>query len=469
MKISKLFNKKTIKNRYSDREVSRLAFNSEEVGPGTLFFACKGERFNGENYIVKALEAGATGVVTESKPSVSCNYILVDDVRKSMAIAASNFYGNPEKKLKIITVVGTNGKTTTANIVRKILDSFTPTGIIGTLGASWKDKTVDTGLTTPDSFELFRLLAEMLADGITHVVMEASAHAIYYRKLCGTKAEAAIFTNISQDHLDFFGSMKKYSETKLSYFIPDNVKTAVVNVDDEYGVKLLSEIKVPYVTYGISAPADVFATDFSENKKQHFTLNACDEVYNVNTNLKGIFNRYNILAAIGCAKALQLNTRRAVSVVNNIAEIAGRYNTIEGHCKIVIDYAHTPDGLKNILLALKPKRGRLICVFGCGGNRDKTKRPLMGAISGRISDVTVITSDNPRFEAPGAIIRDIAYGCPGKCVCITDRVSAISYALGIAEADDTVLIAGKGCENYIDVNGRKIPYSDFDTVHNLLK
>lgn len=452
--------------------VSNIVFDSRKVQNGDIFVALRGEKADGHNFVDDAVKNGALCIVTE-KP-VDSPYVLVRDTRKALALMAANFYGNSHRRLEIITVAGTNGKTTTTYILNEILKACgRKTAVIGTLGAWILDKKMKTDLTTPDPLELHRLFAEAEKSGTKYVIMEASAHAIYYRKLEGITATVGVFTNISQDHLDFFGTMEKYSKVKTDYFDSVNMKVGIINGDDIYGRKIIRSNKLLCLSYGIDSPADIFAVDFkSHGEKTSFIANVLDDLAEITMPLIGKFNLYNTLAAIATCKALSVPLEVIGESLEKMKEVEGRFNIIKTDITVIIDYAHTPDGLENLLKAARElDGGKVITVFGCGGNRDAAKRPIMGKIAGEYSDFCVITSDNPRMEQPMDIIAQIEEGMKRisqEYMCIQDRSNAIAYAIGFAQKGDKVVVAGKGGENYLDIMGEKIPYSDKEAVESAL-
>ncbi|MDD4316177.1 MAG: UDP-N-acetylmuramoyl-L-alanyl-D-glutamate--2,6-diaminopimelate ligase [Clostridia bacterium] len=469
MKIADLLEGVEILGGDADTQVSvrGVTFDSRKTKPGDLFVALEGG-VDGHEYAYQAIDNGAVCIIAE-KP-VGAPHILVANTRKALAVMAGNLYSNAHKRLKIITVVGTNGKTTTTYIINSILKANGHmTAVIGTLGAVIDNKRIKTDLTTPDPLEMHRLFAEAEKSGAEYVIMEVSAHAIYFSKLEGVTAEVAVFTNVSQDHLDFFGTMENYTKVKTSYFEKSKIKLGIINSDDIYGRSILHSGKALFLSYGIDNPADVFAVDaVSFGEKTRFLVNACDDVADITVPLLGKFNIYNTLAAIAVAKALSVPLSIVRKALASMKEIRGRFNIIKSDITVIIDYAHTPDGLENLLKAAKTvEGGKLITVFGCGGNRDAAKRPIMGRIAGAYSDFCIITSDNPRLEEPMSIITQIEKGMRESTqnyICIKDRTNAIAYAVSFAKKGDKVVIAGKGAENYIDIMGKKIPYSDKKAV-----
>jgi len=453
--------------------VEHICAHSEECTKGSLFFAMRGQTNDGNNYVNDALVKGAAVIVSEFPQPDSVPHIIVENIRGAIGIMASNFYGNPHKKLKIIAVIGTNGKTTTANMIGNILNfSGKKTAIFGTLGANILGKELPCDLTTPDPIDMHRLFAEAVKDGCEYVAMEVSAHAIHYNKTNGVTADIAIFTNLSQDHLDFFGTMEKYSATKYSYFEEKNCRLAIVNIDDDMGLKIYRNIDMPIKTYGLNNPCDTFAVDIEYKPNgTSFIVNCEDDISEIRTKFIGEFNVYNALAAITACKTLGIDLRRIALAFMKMDPVKGRFNVIDGGKKVIIDFAHTPDGLKNLLKAARRIcSGKLIAVFGCGGNRDTKKRAVMGRIAAEYADFTVITSDNSRNENPEDIIAQIEQGyreISSDYITIADREHAITYAILTASPQDVIVIAGKGGEEYMEVKGIKIPYSDKKVVEEI--
>ncbi len=460
----------------TDREIKQIAFDTSKVEPQTLFVALKGSRADGHDYLEQAKAQGCSAAVTEHLCNVDLPQIVVKDSRAALTKLCARLHGNPERKLKVITVVGTNGKTSITYLVEGILrEAGIKCGVIGTLGTVIAGKKVASSLTTPDPTELFALLANMVREGVEVCVMEASAHAIYLKKLEGVRAEVGIFTNLTQDHLDYFGSMEEYSKVKMGYFTSENCRYALINADDRYGLQMIEDSDCDILTYGLVNPADIFAVNYDITERgNRFTMNLFDLVSDVQTNLYGKFNLYNCLAAAGTARILGVEEDIIVSGLRKLKMLPGRFNlyrTRKGG-KVVIDYAHTPDGMKNVLSTAKEiTAGRLICVFGCGGNRDRIKRSIMGEIADCYADFTVITSDNPRYEDPVDIMREIELGMSknqSKYIMIENRKRAVVYAVTKAEPGDTVVICGKGGEDYQEIAGVRVPYRDEETIKSFL-
>lgn len=456
-------------------EINSVVMDSSFASKGSLFICLRGENADGTDFIPRAESYGAVAVLTERETDTPLVQIIVKNARTAMSVVAANFYGNPAEKLKLVGVVGTNGKTT---VSRLIYEGYTYAGVkcglIGTLGSFYDGITEEATLTTPDPLALNKTLSEMLLHGITTVVMEVSAHAAYYDKLYGIKFEAGVFTNFSQDHLDFFKTMEDYENAKLKFFSENDCKYIVTSADDETGLKIAS-LHPKAITYGIDNPSDVFAIEVKERAGgTSFVINLFDCVFNVKLKLIGRFNVYNALAAATALSLTGVAPKTAVEGLMKVKGIDGRLERVNcDEINVFVDYAHTPGGLSNVLKTLKNSySGKLICVFGCGGNRDAKKRPLMGEISGKYADFTVITSDNPRFEDPMDIIREIEEGVlkvSKKYVIVEERAEGIRYALSFAKKGDVVLIAGKGAEKYQDILGIKTPYNDKDTAINILR
>lgn len=454
----------------TDFNVRSLRISSSEVEDNDLFFCMKGCRDDGNRYLSKIRARFVA--VTEVRPDTDVPYVLVEDVRRAYALMSAAFWSHPADGMRFISVVGTNGKTSTAHYIASLLKfaGFT-TGIIGTEGHFAAGEKIGESLTTPDSFEFNELLFKMRARGVDTVVAEMSAHAIRLEKTEGIRADAAVFTNLSRDHLDYFGTYEEYKETKLSYFSPERVGKAVVNADDPAGRELIARAEssgLTVVTYGLNNPADSFAVNLREDMDGvRFVANLSDDIVDVRSSLMGEFNVYNLLAALTVAHELGVDAETLSRAVGKLKAVKGRFSVLRNdRGSIIIDYAHTPDGLEQLLRTARTlTKSRLIAVFGCGGERDRGKRMLMGDVAARYADLSVVTSDNPRFEDPESIIADIASGMKGaEYRTFADRTEAIAYAMSEMAEGDTVVVAGKGSESYIDIRGKKIPYSDFDTV-----
>lgn len=450
-------------------EVKDIKIHSQSVEDGDVFICMKGVKDDGNRYLSQIKKSFVA--VTEDVPNdKSIKFVQVDDIRKTYARISSNYFAHPIEGMKFIAIVGTNGKTSTAHYINSILTTCGyKTGLIGTEGHYILGEKVANSLTTPDPYELNSLLFKMRAKGVEIVISEVSAHAIFLKKVSGIKADIAVLTNISQDHLDFFKTYQDYEKVKLGYFVEENVSKAIVNIDDSAGKRLaslLDKSSVELVTYGLNNPADCFAIDLYEGIDGiHFVANICDDLVDIRSSLYGEFNIYNLLASLAVCSELGIHGEELARAVRKVKNVKGRFSVLRAEKgTIIIDYAHTPDGLQQLLATARTiTKSRLITVFGCGGERDIAKRALMGEIAENYSDYVVVTTDNPRGEDIEGIFRDIEMGFSGRNYkCIADRTEAIIHAIGEMIEGDTVVIAGKGNEEYLEIKGKKIPYSDFD-------
>lgn len=451
-------------------DVTSLACDTSAVKSGCMFFCLKGQRFDGHNFFRKVVGDGCAVLVCEKPLETKALQVIVPDTRRAMALIAKNFYGCADK-LKIISVVGTNGKTSTSFILESILSKAGyNTAVIGTNGIYFNGQRHESALTTPDPIALHYWLRQMYLNKVQIVIMEVSAHAVALQKMRGILCDLAIFTNFSQDHLDFFKTMERYAEVKKSFFTTQYVRNAIVNADDALGKEIAKSF--PHVaTYSLGGNADCVAKNVELRNGTKFEVEVFGQKAVVNSRLSGEFNVYNILAALTCAEALNVDIDTAVSAVGEIAYVSGRNETLfrKDGLRVVVDFAHTPDGVENILKYLKStSQGKLIVVFGCGGNRDKFKRPVMAEKVSAYADFAVLTNDNPRYEDPRVIAQDVScrLSCPYKV--ILNRSQATEFALSAASCLDTVAILGKGAEAYQEIKGKKIPYSDVDVVKSLL-
>ncbi|GAB4166055.1 MAG: UDP-N-acetylmuramoyl-L-alanyl-D-glutamate--2,6-diaminopimelate ligase [Terrimicrobiaceae bacterium] len=459
----------------SETPIDGISYDSRTASPGDLFFALPGLKSDGSQFVGDAVQRGAAAVVVSSPvPTCPVPVIRVDDARCLMADASARFYSHPSEALKVIGVTGTNGKTTTAFLCRGILDAaMRRCGLIGTVKYVVGDEEIDAPRTTPESADLQGLLAKMRDNGCKAVAMEVSSHALDQKRVHGIEFDAAVFTNLTQDHLDYHKTMEAYFDAKASLF--ESLETqkkkgrarAVINADDRYGHLLLERLpkNVPVVTFGLGARADLRATDlrFDANGSQ-FHLQAKGRSYLVRLPLIGAFNVSNALAALAATAALGIEVRAAVAALANAAQVPGRLERVPArrNFQVFVDYAHTDDALRNVLKTLRELRpSRLIVVVGCGGDRDRAKRPLMASAAESLADWTILTSDNPRTEDPAAILAEMKKGLRHtRHEEILDRAEAIRRAVSKAGPGDIVLIAGKGHETYQEVNGERIPFDD---------
>lgn len=480
--------------------ITGLYHHSQQVEPGGLYFALKDGR-----YVAEAIQNGAVVIVSETGVAVDVppeiTHLVVPDVRAAMALAAKEFYGNVVDKMRVTGVIGTNGKTTTTYIMRHILEMATGknVGLIGTTGVFNAGKTWEgvTTLTTPDPIDLHRALACMYQNGVRDVVMEVSAHAIYYRKLAGINFAGVIFTNITQDHLDFFGTFENYKNTKLSFFRELGSGTVVINADDQSGLDVVEALRdhpeVFTVSYSLEHDTIVGTAEWAFVDDVNLSVHGSDFILGkagaCHLSLPGLYNVYNAVAAALLSNHYGVSWDVIKEAMLTMPAVPGRFNLYDIHgVTAVIDYAHTPDGLSQLLKnarAILPRKAKLLVVFGCGGDRDRSKRPQMGAIAYRLADYVVLTSDNPRTEDPDAIIDEIERGiktmdvaalnqhldgtAETKYTRIVDRTKAIEFAIDQAQMGDMVVIAGKGHENYLDINHQKIPYMDSKVLDNILR
>ena len=460
---------------YGQTEITSLELKASDVKKGSAFFALKGNKNDGNDYVSDAISRGAVCIISERPISVrEVVCIRVDDERHALADISARFYGNPQKNMRFVGITGTNGKTTTSYMIKSILETAgCKTGIIGTLGAFVGDeRVVETNMTTPDPPVLFFILSEMEKRGVTHVVMEVSAHALALKKTDGIVFDVACLTNFGRDHLDYFKTSDKYKAAKSLLFEPGKCKNRVISADDSFGRELIARYENDCRSYGINNPADAFAIDEQCSLGGiRFIMNLCDDVINVSCPIAGRFNVYNAVCASLACRALGVSNSFIAKGLKNFKDVKGRFNVFGGaRQKVVIDFAHTEDSLKNAIKSLKEcADGKLVVVFGCGGNRDRGKRPAMGAVAAENADFCVITSDNPRYEKAEDIIGDVVSGIKtDNYVAIPDRREAIRYAVECAGDNGVILIAGKGGEEYQEINGVKLDYSDEDFVKKLI-
>ncbi len=465
-----------------DREITAIAFDSRRVKPGSLFVALRGEKVDGSQFVEQAIGAGAEAVVSEAAEfRTRATNVVVADARIALADLAAAFYQHPARALKIAGVTGTNGKTTTAFLLKHICEAtMHRCGLIGTVRYEVGDRILPAARTTPESLELHELLWQMRSAGCKAVAMEVSSHALMQARVRGVEFDAAIFTNLTQDHLDYHKTMDAYFEAKVRLFSGLAAQTrkkgkAVINIDDRYGAQLATRFgkEIPVITYGLGALADFRASnvriDFNGTSYQ---LDAGGKSYLVRLPQIGQFNVYNSLAALAGAHVLGVEVRSGVLALANANAVPGRLEAVPAQRKfrVFVDYAHTDDALQNVIKTCRELNpARLIVVFGCGGDRDKTKRPRMGAVVNQHADFSIVTSDNPRKEDPLAIIEDIKPGMTrGHYEVIVDRKEAIFKAIAMAEPRDIILIAGKGHETYQEFADHTAPFDDVAVARQAL-
>ena len=459
----------------TNREINKIEYDSKKIEKNDIFVAINGFKDDGKNYIDDAINNGACAIVCqdEIEKKEGITYIKVEDARIALAVMSATYYGNPARKLKIIGVTGTKGKTTTTYMIRDImLASGKKIGMIGTICNTYGDIKEESIRTSPESLDLQALLARMVEAGMEYVVMELSSHDLALNRVYGIKFIVGVFTNLSEDHLDFHKTMENYLEAKAKLFEMSDF--AIVNGDDIYAPRLLKMIKCKKATYGLDNAVDLTATDIRVNPSYvEFKMYVNKMLETIKINIPGRFTVYNALAAIGVCSLFGAQMDAICGALGAL-RVPGRNEVIDLNktFTVIVDYAHTPASLEAILSSAKRyTKGRVICVFGCGGNRDKEKRAMMGEISGRLADFTVITTDNPRDENPGKIIEDIETGIKqtrGLYKAIENRRQAIKFAMRIAWKSDVIIIAGKGHETYQEVeNGKKLYFDDKEIVKKL--
>ncbi len=457
-------------------DIAHVAYDSRKVQPGGMFVAITGFASDGNRFIPMALEKGAAVIVTAKKPEGDIPYVLVPSDRMALALIGCNFYGHPARYMKMVGVTGTNGKTSSTLLLKHVLERTmgAKVGLIGTTANMIGDEVIPTERTTPESFELQGLFARMRRAGCTHVVMEVSSHAIALDRVAGVHFDAAAFTNLTEDHLDFHKDMDDYCNTKAELF--RRCTAGVINADDSYAPRFLDAATCKVLTTAVAGEGDLKAKDLVLRADGiAFTAAMGGREVPVKLGIPGKFTVYNALTVLGLAVSLGISLRSAANALADAPGVKGRVEVVPTPGKdytILIDYAHTPDGLENVLSAARGFcKGRLISVFGCGGDRDPIKRPIMGRIGAELSDLAILTSDNPRREKPEDIIAHIVPGAQstGKTFeVVVDRREAIRRAMDIAGKDDVIVLAGKGHETYQEINGVKYHMDEREIVADLL-
>jgi len=466
----------------SDLVITGIAYDSREVAPGHVFVALKGLQTDGSLFVRQAVQRGAVVIVSEHpQPGASIPVLPVRDGRSTLAILAAEFYGHPSEKMRVIGITGTNGKTTTAYLVASIFQAArVKCGVLGTVAYRIGDEVRESIHTTPEAPDVQHLLREMLDRGCGACAMEVSSHALSLRRVDAMTFSAGVFTNLTRDHLDFHGDMETYFRAKRRLFelLPADAPS-LINLDDPRGAAV-AEVSTRPVTYAINQPADITPGPLSYSfEGLAFDIRTPRGTLQAKSKLVGRPNVYNVLAAASTAVALDLPFDAIEKGIQALDAVPGRFEVVSGpqdDIMVVVDYAHTDDALRNLLETARPlAHGRLITVFGCGGDRDRTKRPLMGAVAGRLSDVIVITSDNPRREDPGRIIDEVQRGITNdtrrlgsQLFAIVDRRVAIVKAIEVARPGDLVLLAGKGHEKYQIIGDASLPFDDVDVAREML-
>jgi UDP-N-acetylmuramoyl-L-alanyl-D-glutamate--2,6-diaminopimelate ligase len=482
-----------------DIEISSVTYDSRMVDEGSLFVAIKGLKSDGHNFVREAIKKGAKTVVVEKglwggdlkseirNPKSEITYISVPDSRKALALISAEFYGHPSRKMSIIGITGTNGKTTTSYLINSILNvNGFKTGLIGTIDYRFDGEVIPSSHTTPESIDLQRFFKRVVDGGGRYCVMEVSSHSLELDRVYGTRFETGVFTNLTQDHLDFHGNLEKYFSAKARLFREYGLKDAVINIDDPYGRRLIKDTRADKIlTYGIKEDADVKADGINLSTEGiKFTVNSPIGRLNIESRLLGMHNIYNILASVSTAILDGFSKESIIEGILSVDSVPGRLEGVnEGQdFTVLVDYAHTDDALKNVLSAARElPHNRIIVVFGCGGDRDRGKRPLMGRVAVGYSDFAIITSDNPRSEDPLKIIDEIEEGIKQwsvvsgqwsvdrRYIKIPDRREAIEFAINNSSKGDILIIAGKGHEDYQIFKDKKIHFDDREAAREAIR
>lgn len=459
-------------------EISNICIDSRKVQPGDLFICTPGLRMDAHKFAPQAVESGAAALLVDHELDLNVPQVVVEDVRAATSYVAAQFHGNPARKMRMIGITGTKGKTTTSFLIKAILEEAgKKVGLIGTVCSMIGEETVPAKLTTPDPVDTQAMLARMVDAGVEYVIMEVSAHALALKRLEGIVFDVGAFSNFSQDHLDFFDSMQSYFECKMRFFDPAMTRQIVYNADDDHVAEGVAGIQRNGLRIGIREGSDIYANDIEINECGSNFLMTWHKHFRISVALKlaGIFNVYNALLAAGICIDLGVTPEEIRRGLEDVRAVPGRIELLETNTpyRVILDYAHSPDSLENILRAVRQTtRGRMIALFGCGGNRDRAKRPLMGEIAGELADYCILTSDNPRSEDPMEILSAIEEGIRGtgcEYVVIENRREAIRHALSIAAASDVVILAGKGHETYQEIKGVRYPFNEKIVVAELLR
>ncbi len=460
--------------------ITDLHFDSRKVALNDVFVAIRGVQVDGHNYIKKAIDQGAIAIVCEALPENTINgvtYVLVKDSQKALATMAANFYDNPSGKLKLVGVTGTNGKTTVTSLLYQLFKSAGyKTGLISTVKVCIDEEIIPATHTTPNPLALQEHLAKMIDAGVDYCFMEVSSHGIHQKRIEGLQFEGGVFTNLTHDHLDYHKTFAEYRDVKKSFF--DGLSRsafALTNADDKNGAIMLQNSRAKKRNYGVKSFAD-YRANILENSFQGMLLRLNDQ--EVWTKLLGQFNASNLIAVYAVAIELGLEEEEVLRLISTLESVDGRFEYLvsDSNINVIIDFAHTPDALKNVLETINGIRTHnetLLTVVGCGGDRDREKRPKMGNIVSQLSDQVVFTNDNPRSEEPSAIIEEMESGVSAenykKTLVVTDRKQAIKTAITMAKPHDIILVAGKGHEDYQEIKGEKFPFNDMEVVQELLK
>ncbi|NQU66810.1 MAG: UDP-N-acetylmuramoyl-L-alanyl-D-glutamate--2,6-diaminopimelate ligase [Candidatus Marinimicrobia bacterium] len=480
MQLLDLLSNINFSGKIEECDIQNITHDSRKVKPGTLFVAIKGLNEDGHDYILDAINRGACAVMSNGRSlhNIGIPVIKVKNPRESMSRIAANFYRHPSKDMNITGVTGTNGKTTITHILNQIFrNSEIPCGTLGTLGFSTPSGMMSTGFTTPESVDLHQLFHTLLNGGIKHAIMEISSHALDLHRVDDVDIDIAIFTNLTPEHLDYHKSMSNYFNAKLKMFkslSPD--KTAIINIDDPWGKKILANTSAKVITYGFSETADIHPVSVSHSMEgTHAELVIAKQKIKINTPFIGSFNLSNIMASVGAAMVQGVATDQIEMALNQLSPVPGRLELIDNPSdgKVLVDYAHTPDAYEKVLSLIRelsPSETTIITLFGCGGGRDTSKRPVMGKIASELSDRIIITSDNPRFEDVSAICQSIVAGISkNNYQVIIDRKKALETAMAMMNDNTILAIFGKGREEYEIVQGKRLFHSDVQIVQQYLK
>lgn len=478
MKLGDLLNGLTVKEAQSDMalEISGISYDSRATKKGDLFVAVRGYESDGHCYIKAAVEKGAVCILCEEKPAVDIPYIILGNTRRGLAAVSAAWFNHPASKMKLVGVTGTNGKTTTTNLIKTIIEHCTgaKVGLIGTNHNVIGDKIVETEHTTPESYELQKLFSEMVEAGCTYAVMEVSSHALYLDRVYGIRYDVGVYTNLTHEHLDFHKTMEDYAKAKALLFKQSD--KAAINLDDDYAPIMLEASEGSTVTFSTeNDTADLVAKRVRVSAdKVEFCALTIEKLQKIELGIPARFSVYNALAAIGAGLMLGFEIESIAEALKKCTGVKGRLEVVPTgrDFTVIIDYAHKPFALENIITTFKELRsGRVVTLFGCGGDRDKTKRPLMGEIAAKLSDFVIVTSDNPRTEVPSKIIDDILEGMKGTktpYIVIENRREAIAWAIKNAQPNDIVILAGKGHETYQIIGKEKNHFDEREIIRDSL-
>ncbi len=463
-----------------DQEITGIAYSSRKVEPGNIFIALKGQKADGHDFLPEALQRGAVAIVSERPcpPEIDRAWVQVLDSREAMALLAANFYDHPSSRLKVVGITGTKGKTTITYILEEILKTAgLQPGVVGTIEYRWGGRQFSAERTTPEAPDIQKFLRQMVDEGVSHCLMEVSSHSLELKRVWGIGFDVAVFTNLSGEHLDYHQTMENYFEAKKKLFFLNHKRQAsIVNIDDPWGERLLSELPMQTISFGFRPEAVVRAEKFTiDQEEMTATVSTPLGSLTFTSSLIGKHNLYNFLAAIAAALVLSVPMPDIIRGISSLKRIPGRFESVANRLgvKVIVDYAHTDGALENLLQAIRSLNPRkVILVFGCGGDRDRLKRPRMGEVAARLADWTIITSDNPRSEEPEQIISEIEQGFHHlgnhNYEKIIDRRQAIETALVMARKGDWVVVAGKGHENYQVFRDRTVPFSDVETAREII-